>query len=211
MAALDPSKPPPTLKQFTDDFVPTPKDIDAIHGNRNEEEKKADDAAITQMATDDLKPKYWKAPWFECKDLSKYTVKDPAKEFPRIVRQYENIMDIWSKNFRFGLQRRKNHNLKMPPLARVDQALNGDLNASNERRRKHLMALISYCWQLRTILQEEERWKQQQSQRLAALRLAKEKEKKEKDKKSKKEEKKKKKKTKKKGPKKDNKKDKSGK
>merc|ERR1712154_469215 len=133
----------------------------AIHGKRSEEEQKADEETIRSMETDGLS-KHWSAPWFECQDLSKYKVSNPSVDFPRIVRQYDNILEVWQKNYEYGRKIQQNPQLRLPPFARLDQACNGDLEASNQRRRKHLIATIAYCWQLREILEKEKDWKDRQ-------------------------------------------------
>lgn len=160
-SGFDPTKPPPTLNEYTNDFQPKPDDIEAIHGDRTKEESKIDGEFIRKEETDALS-KNWSSPWFECKDLSAYHVANPAVEFPRIARQYANILEVWQKNYEYGRKISQDKTLKLPDFARLDQACNGDLEATNARRRKHLIGTIAYCWQLKQILEEQQEWNKKQ-------------------------------------------------
>eukprot|EP01083_Nonionella_stella_P031660 86691_1 len=183
--AFDPTKPAPTIKEFQADFQPTVADIDAVHGTRNtenKEEMKRDDVAIRALESSSLKHN-WSAPWFECKDLSKYHVENPGEDFPRMVRLYESVRNVWEYNMTYTRGIKSND--EVPKFARLDQALNGDLNGPNAKRRQHLVGLLAYCWQLRGICQDEARWLKDQKQQKA--QRDKERERKKKKKKEKKE------------------------
>eukprot|EP01083_Nonionella_stella_P198456 728595_1 len=121
------------------------------------------------METDGLS-KHWSSPWFECKDLSKFHVSNPKVDFPRIARQYENILEVWQNNYQYGRKIQQNPQLRLPPFARLDQACNGDLEASNARRRKHLIGTIAYCWQLRKICEDEKEWLRQQANKRRVIK-----------------------------------------
>ena len=187
--AFDPTVPPPTLDEYQADFQPKVEDINAIHGSRSKEEVKIDGEFIREEETDGLS-KHWESPWFECDDLKKYHITNPRVEFPRLARQYANILEVWQKNFEYGRKISQNKDLELPQFARIDQAVNGDLEASVARRRKHLIGTIAYCWQLKQILEEQKEWEQKQSAKRKikseSKKKKKEKEKEDKDKKSKK-------------------------
>eukprot|EP01084_Bolivina_argentea_P317201 549946_1 len=181
--AFDPTKPAPTIKEFQADFQPTVADIDAVHGTRNtenKEEMKRDDVAIRALESSSLKHN-WSAPWFECKDLSKYHVENPGEDFPRMVRLYESVRNVWEYNMTYTRGIKSND--EVPKFARLDQALNGDLNGPNAKRRQHLVGLLAYCWQLRGICQDEARWLKDQKQQKAQRDKERERKKKKKKKK----------------------------
>ena len=163
------SDPPPTLQEFQNDFQPTATDINAVHGQRTGTEAKADDSTIRIMEVDGM-PRSWSDPYFECQDLSSFDVLNPEVDYPRIARKYENILDVWQKNFGFGKKIQQNPKLKLPAFARLDQAVNGDLEASNKRRRQHLIGTIAYCWQLRALMAKEKEWKRARSERKKVIR-----------------------------------------
>ena len=176
--AFDPTVAPPTLDEYQADFQPKVEDINAIHGSRSNEETKEDEKFIREEETDSLS-RAWESPWFECKDLSKYFVTDPRVEFPRLARQYGNIMEVWKTNFEYGRKISQDKDLKLPQFARIDQAVNGDLEASVARRRKHLIGTIAHCWQLKQIIEEQKEW---ESKRAARRKMKSESKKKKKDK-----------------------------
>ena len=180
---------PPPQKQFEQDFKANVADLDAVHGKpRNEEEKKQDDSDIKQMDRDDLTP-MWRSPWFPCKDLSKYLVKNPAREFPDLSQKYHKVQYVVRANFdHLQLQKAKGRStpLVLPPHAHPDKCLDGDLTASPARRRKHLTRLISYCWQLNRLMDEHELWKQQQAEKRKVIKPKKKPKKEKKEKKKKK-------------------------
>lgn len=180
-AGFNPSQPPPTLQDYQNEFQPTAEDINAVHGQRSAADVKVDEAAIRNMEIEEM-PKPWSDPYFECQDLSQYHVLQPAVEFLRISRQYNTILSVWQKNFNFGKKIQQNPKLKLPEFARLDQAVNGDLEASNARRRRHLVGTIAYCWQLRDYIKKEKEWKRNQMERRKVIKPKKKKEK-EKDKK----------------------------
>ena len=69
-------------------------------------------------------------------------------------------------NYTYGRKIQKDHRLRLPPWGRLDQGCNGDLEATNARRRKHLIGTIAHCWQLRKICEDEKQWLRQ---RITAL------------------------------------------